>query len=109
MRNETNIKGLAVTEAIQYPSPAGTSSRQRCERRSSSSALPRSKILFHDTPGILIPPEMVEWCEAYLPNLKTVDIGPGLHCLQEDNPHLIGTELAACYQMLSTLSGQPRA
>ena len=59
-----------------------------------------AKILFHGTPGILIPPEMVEWCKASLPNLKTVDIGPGLHYLQEDNPHLIGAELAAWYQTL---------
>jgi haloalkane dehalogenase len=58
------------------------------------------KILFHGTPGVLIPPEMVEWCGANLPNLKIVDIGPGIHYLQEDNPHLIGTELGVWYQTL---------
>lgn len=58
------------------------------------------KLLFHGTPGILIPQEMVEWCKANLSNLKTVDIGPGIHYLQEDNPHAIGTELAAWYPTL---------
>ena len=33
-------------------------------------------------------------------NLKTVDIGPGIHFLQEDNPHLIGEEIAAWYKTL---------
>ena len=58
------------------------------------------KILFHGTPGAIMPPEMVEWSEANLPNLRTVDIGPGIHYLQEDNPHQIGAELAAWYQTL---------
>ena len=35
-----------------------------------------------------------------LTNLKTVDIGPGIHYLQEDNPHLIGSELAQWYKSL---------
>jgi len=35
-----------------------------------------------------------------LKNLKTVDIGPGIHFLQEDNPHLIGAELAEFYKGL---------
>jgi haloalkane dehalogenase len=58
------------------------------------------KLLFHATPGGLIPPQMVEWCRENFSNLKTVDIGPGVHYLQEDNPHLIGSELAAWYQGL---------
>jgi hypothetical protein len=29
-----------------------------------------------------------------------VDIGEGLHFVQEDNPHLIGEELAKWYQAL---------
>ncbi len=43
---------------------------------------------------------MVEWCEQNLKNLKTVDTGPGIHYLQEDNPHLIGSELAQWYKGL---------
>jgi haloalkane dehalogenase len=58
------------------------------------------KLLFHATPGALITPEVVEWCRQNLTNLKTVDIGQGLHFLQEDNPHLIGSELASWYKSL---------
>ena len=59
------------------------------------------KLLFYATPGVLVSPQTVEWCRQNLKNLKTVDIGQGLHYLQEDNPHLIGKELAAWYRKLS--------
>ena len=55
-------------------------------------ALP--KILFHATPGGLIQPDMVMELQREFKNLTTVDIGAGTHFIQEDNPHLIGTELA---------------
>ena len=58
------------------------------------------KILFHATPGALVSAPMVEWCKQNLKNLTTVDIGPGIHFVQEDNPHLIGSELAAWYSKL---------
>ncbi len=35
-----------------------------------------------------------------LKNLKVVDIGPGIHFVQGDNPHLIGTEIAGWYALL---------
>jgi haloalkane dehalogenase len=53
------------------------------------------KLLFHAHPGFLISGAMVEWCKGNLSNLKAVDIGEGIHFIQEDNPHLIGAELAA--------------
>lgn len=56
------------------------------------------KLLFYGDPGGLIRKEEVEWCKNNLTNLTTVDIGPGLHYLQEDNPHQIGEELARWYQ-----------
>ena len=57
---------------------------------------------FHyDTPGGLIPEKGVEWCKSHLKNLKNVHVGPGIHYLQEDNPHLIGAELAQWYRGLS--------
>ncbi len=43
---------------------------------------------------------LVESLTSTLKNLKTVDIGPGLHFVQEDNPHEIGRELAKWYQGL---------
>jgi len=52
------------------------------------------KILFHGSPGIIIRPQEVAWCRENMANLQTVDIGDGLHFIQEDNPHLIGAELA---------------
>jgi haloalkane dehalogenase len=58
------------------------------------------KLLFYATPGAILPEPMVEWCRQNLKNLKTVDIGPGIHYVQEDNPHLIGRELADWYASL---------
>ncbi len=55
------------------------------------------KLLFYAHPGGLIPEETVEWCREKLPNLTTVDIGEGVHYLQEDNPHKIGEELAGWF------------
>ena len=50
-------------------------------------------ILFHGDPGGLIRAEDVSWLRSHIKNLTTVDIGPGLHFVQEDNPHKIGEEL----------------
>ncbi len=63
------------------------------------------KLLFHAAPGALVPPEMVEWCVANLENLETVDLGEGIHFLQEDHPHEIGTELARWLGGLGGLGG----
>jgi len=58
------------------------------------------KILFYANPGAIITPPDVDWCRQNLKNLETVDIGSGVHYIQEDNPHLIGEELAKWYQAL---------
>ena len=58
------------------------------------------KILFHGNPGTLIGQEEVAWCRENLPNLQVVDIGDGLHFVQEDNPDLIGAELSRWYANL---------
>ena len=47
-----------------------------------------------------MPPPVVEVCKENFSNLETVDIGPGLHYLQEDNPHLIGEQIAEWYARL---------
>jgi haloalkane dehalogenase len=41
-----------------------------------------------------MPAQMVEWCKVNLKNLETVDLGEGIHYLQEDHPNQIGAELA---------------
>ena len=61
---------------------------------------PLPKLLLHATPGALIREQAVGWAKANLPNLKTADIGTGIHFVQEDNPHQIGAELAAWYKTL---------
>ena len=43
---------------------------------------------------------MVEFCRGSLKNLKTVDVGAGIHFLQEDNLHVIGSELAEWFGSL---------
>ncbi len=58
------------------------------------------KILFHATPGALMQAPAVASMESTFKNLTSVDIGPGVHFVQEDNPHKIGEELAKWYQGL---------
>lgn len=56
------------------------------------------KICFYADPGILIPQKEVEWIQTNFPNTTLVNVGPGLHFIQEDNPHKIGEELAKWYR-----------
>ena len=58
------------------------------------------KLLFYANPGALLPAAIVPTLEQAMKNLKTVDIGPGVHFVQEDNPHKIGEEVAAWYKGL---------
>ncbi|MGB0505129.1 MAG: haloalkane dehalogenase [Pikeienuella sp.] len=63
------------------------------------------KLLFYGTPGGTVQKANVAWCKQHMPNLETVDIGPGIHFLQEDNPHLIGEKLVEWmvrYELVST-------
>ena len=53
------------------------------------------KLFFYAEPGVLNPAPAVEYIQANLKNIETVFIGPGLHYIQEDNPHGIGEGLAA--------------
>jgi haloalkane dehalogenase len=62
------------------------------------------KLLFYGSPGAILTEPMVGYCQQHLPNLETVDIGPGRHYLQEDNPHLIGTELAKWVEAVRVLA-----
>ena len=53
------------------------------------------KLLFHAQPGVVITVDVAEWYTKHLRKLHIVDLGPGLHYVQEDNPHEIGREIAA--------------
>ena len=55
---------------------------------------PVPKLLCWATPGILVTPEDAARYARTMPNLQSVDIGEGLHFVQEDNPHLIGRSIA---------------
>lgn len=58
------------------------------------------KLLFYATPGALVQAPMLEWLQQNLKNLAIVNLGPGIHFLQEDHPHLIGSALADWYGKL---------
>ena len=58
------------------------------------------KLCFYAEPGMLIPIEQVPWIEENFPNTTMVSLGKGSHFVQEDNPHLIGSELAKWYLKL---------
>jgi haloalkane dehalogenase len=58
------------------------------------------KLMFYATPGALQRAPVVQWCKDHLKNLTWVHVGQGRHALQEDHPHLIGTELAKWYTSL---------
>src|SRR5262249_23036666 len=56
------------------------------------------KLMLYATRGALLTQEHVEWCQENLRNLKSVNIGPGLHFLEESSPHRIGQEIASWIQ-----------
>ena len=58
------------------------------------------KLFFYASPGAILREKDAEWVKNNFNNLKSVDIGEGIHFIQEDNPHLIGSELAKWYKKL---------
>jgi haloalkane dehalogenase len=52
------------------------------------------KLLFWASPGGLIPEKAAEWYASTLKNVHSIGTGLGVHYVQEDNPHLIGREIA---------------
>jgi haloalkane dehalogenase len=58
------------------------------------------KLLFTSSPGGIIDAPTLGWARQHLKNLTVIDIGQGIHYLQEDNPHLIGSELVKWYRGL---------
>ncbi len=52
------------------------------------------KIFFQATPGALNPPEVGAYLAENAPNITVVDVGPGAHFIQEDQPHAIGAALS---------------
>ena len=56
------------------------------------------KILLHAEPSGIIAEPQVEWSKQNLKNLKTVHVGPGIHYIQEDNPHGIGEAISEWFK-----------
>ncbi|MTI32138.1 haloalkane dehalogenase [Xanthovirga aplysinae] len=52
------------------------------------------KLCLYAQPGAILKKKEVEYIRNSFPNTKMVDIGKGLHFIQEDNPHFIGQEIA---------------
>lgn len=57
------------------------------------------KLLLYATPGAVLTP-LVDWCRRSLKNLTAVNVGAGVHYLQEDHPHEIGHAIASWYRDL---------
>ncbi|MCE2540684.1 MAG: haloalkane dehalogenase [Acidobacteria bacterium] len=68
-------------------------------------ASPVPKLLLHAQPGAILRKDLVAWCRDNMKSLTTVDIGPGLHFVQEDRPHEIGAAIGTWYR---SLGGQVR-
>ena len=65
-----------------------------------ASTLP--KLYFAATPGSLNPQSVVDYFANNLTNIDVIDVGEGLHFIQEDQPHAIGSALS---DWLATLDG----
>ena len=55
------------------------------------------KLMFYATPGALMTAPVVGWASQAFKNLTAIDIGEGIHFVQEDAPQLIGQGLASWY------------
>jgi haloalkane dehalogenase len=51
-------------------------------------------------PGAIISADGVEWCKKHFPSLTVKEMGPGIHFVQEDQPHAIGDAIANWLQGL---------
>ncbi|MCE7735559.1 MAG: haloalkane dehalogenase [Candidatus Heimdallarchaeota archaeon] len=58
------------------------------------------KLCFYVTPGVGTQESDVAFIKENFKNTKMVDLGEGLHFIQEDYPHEIGTEIAKWYEDL---------
>jgi len=58
------------------------------------------KLCLYAHPGAIIKEKEIEYIKDNFPNTQMVDIGKGIHYLQEDSPHKIGEEIAKWYQKI---------
>ena len=55
------------------------------------------KLMLYTIPGFLTTIEAVVWCRQHLENLTLIDLGQGLHFVQEYNPKGFSDALANWY------------
>ena len=87
-----DVLDLSSEEAAEVLGIERAAFRKRLSRALQRSAVP--KLLLTADPGVLVPAPLVTWCREHLPNLEVVELGPGLHYLQEDHPDAIGRAIA---------------
>ncbi len=58
------------------------------------------KLLFVGNAGVAIKEPEVAWCRENLSNLRVVNLGDGIHFVQETHPETIGTELSRWHASL---------
>jgi haloalkane dehalogenase len=58
------------------------------------------KLCFYVTPGVAIKAKDVKRIKESMKNLKMINLGKGLHFIQEDYPHEIGTGMADWHQQI---------
>ena len=51
------------------------------------------KLILYATPRRLLMEQQADWAEANLKNVETVNVGPGIHFVQEDSPEAIAKAL----------------
>ena len=55
------------------------------------------KLMMYTIPGFITPVSTIMWCKEHFPNLTIVDLGEGLHFIQETNPQVFAEALAEWY------------
>jgi len=58
------------------------------------------KLCFYVSPGVAIKEKDVKIIKESMKNLKMIDLGEGLHFIQEDYPHEIGAGIAEWYEKI---------
>ena len=61
---------------------------------------PLPKLCIAVEPGAIMQKPLVDWCRENLSDLEIVNVGKGLHYIQEDHPQAIGKAIAHWSQRL---------
>ncbi len=62
------------------------------------------KLCFYVSPGVAIKEKDIKIIKESMKNIKMIDLGEGLHFIQEDHPHEIGAGISEWYQSINQLA-----